>query len=63
MVLTKKISQEHGDVTFFHFSGARIEDVNHYIIPIIKKQPEYLIVHAKTNDATTNTSTTIFIIF
>ena len=30
--------------------------MNQYIIPIIKKQPDYLILHARTNDVTTNTS-------
>ena len=40
----------------FHFSGARIEDINLCIIPIIKKQPDYLILDVRTNDTTTNTS-------
>ena len=48
--------KKHGKVKVFHFSGARIEDINQYIIPIIKKQPDYLIRHVGTNDATTNTS-------
>ena len=50
------MSKKHGNVKLFLFSGARIEDINQYIIPIIKKQPDYLILHAGTNDATTNTS-------
>ena len=52
----KRLSKKHGNVKVFHFSGARIEDINQYIIPIIKKQPDYLILHVGTNDATTNTS-------
>ena len=52
----KRLSKKHGNVKVFHFSGARIEDTNQYIIPIIKKQPDYLILHVGTNDATTNTS-------
>ena len=47
--------KKHGKVKVFHFSGARIEDVNQDIIPIIKNQPDYLIRHVRTNDATTNT--------
>ena len=50
------MSKKHGNVKVFHFSGARIEDINHYIIPIIKKQSDYLILHVGTNDATSNTS-------
>ena len=52
----KQLSKKHGNVKVFHFSGARIEEINQYIAPIIKKQPDYLILHARTNDATTNKS-------
>ena len=55
-IYEKRLSKKHGNVKVFHFSGARIEDINQYIIPIIKKQPDYLILHVGTNDATTNTS-------
>ena len=51
----KRLPKTHGNVKVFHFSGARIEDINRYIILIIKKQPDYLILHVETNDATTNT--------
>ena len=52
----KQLSKKHGNVNIFHLSGARIEDINQHIIPIIKKQPDYLILHVGANDATTNTS-------
>ena len=52
----KRLSKRHGNVKFFHFSEARIDDINRYIIPIIKKYPDYLILHVGTNSATTNTS-------
>ena len=52
----KRLSTKHGNVKVFHFSATRIEHINQYIIPIIKKQPDYLILHVGTNDATTNTS-------
>ena len=44
-------TQKYGNVKVFHFSGARIEDLNHYIVPIIKNKPDYLILHVGTNDA------------
>ena len=47
----KRLSKKHGNVKVFHFSGARIKDINQYIMPIIKKQPDYLIPHVETNDA------------
>ena len=52
----KRLSQKFGNVKVFHFSGARIEDLNQYIVPIIKNKPDYLILHAGTNDAATNSS-------
>ena len=52
----KWLSQRHGNVKVFHFSGARIQDINQYIIPIIKKLPDYLILHVQTNCASTSKS-------
>ena len=52
----KRLSQKYGNVKPFHFQGARIEDLNPYIVPIIKNKPDYLILHVGTNDATTNSS-------
>ena len=52
----KRLSQKYGNVKVFHFSGARIGDFNHYIVPIIKNKLDYLILHVGTNDATTNAS-------
>ena len=45
----KRLSQKYGNVKIFHFSGARIEDLNHYIVPIIKNKPDYLILPARWN--------------
>ena len=50
----KRLSQKFGDVKVFHSSGARIEDLNHYIVSIIKNKPDYLILQVGTNDATAN---------
>ena len=52
----KRLSRRHANIKAFHVSGTRIEDINQYIIPIIKKQPDYLILHVRTNDATANRS-------
>ena len=43
----------------FHFSRARFEDINQYIIPIIKKHQGSLVTHVGSTDATTNTSNKI----
>ena len=52
----KRLAKKHGKVKVFHFAGARIEDINQYIIPINKKKPDYLILHVGKNDLTINTS-------
>ena len=52
----KRLSQKYGNVKVFHFSGARIKDLNHYIVPIIKNKPDCLILHVGANDAATNSS-------
>ena len=54
--IDEKRLQKHGSVKVFYFLGARINDMNHHLIPIVAKQPDYLILHVGTNDATTNTS-------
>ena len=54
-IYEKKL-QKHGNVKVFYFSGERINDMNHYLMPIIAKQPDYLILHVGTNNATTDTS-------
>ena len=38
-----------------YFSGATINDMNHHLMPIITKRPDYLVLNVRTNDATTNT--------
>ena len=52
----KRFSKKHSNVKVFHFSEKRIENINQYIIPIIKNLPNYLILNVATNDATANTS-------
>ena len=52
----KKKFQKHCNVKVFYLSGARINDMNHHLMPVIAKRPNYLILHVGTNDATTNTS-------
>ena len=34
----RRLSPKYGNVKVFHFSGAKIEDLNHYIVPITKNK-------------------------
>ena len=56
--IDEKKLQKHGNVKVFYFSGTRINDINHHLMPIVAKRPDYLISHVGTNDATTNTRST-----
>ena len=38
------------------FRGATLADINHHIIPILKKKPDVIILHAGTNDSVSRTS-------
>ena len=39
-----------------NFSSANVEDIRHNLMPIIRKKPSHLIIHAGTNDAKRFTS-------
>ena len=54
--IDEKKLQKRGNVKVFYFSGARITDMNHHLMSIIAKLPDYLILHVGINSATTNTS-------
>ena len=54
--IDEKKLQKRGCVKVFYFSGARINDMNHHLMLIIAKRPDYLILHVGANDAPTNTS-------
>ena len=54
--INKNKLQKHGDAKLFYFSGARTNDMNHPLTQFIAKQPDYLILHVGSNDATTNIS-------
>ena len=53
-ILKKKL-QKHRNAKVLCFPGTRINAMNHHLMSIIAKQPNYLILHVGTNDSTTNT--------
>ena len=54
--IDEKKLQKHENIKLFYFSDARINDMNHHLMPIIAKRPDYLILHVGTNDVRFNTS-------
>ena len=46
--IDEKKLQKHGNVKVLYFSGGRINYMNHHLMPIIAKRPDYLILHVET---------------
>ena len=54
-VIERNLSNDRS-VKVRKFLGATVDDLRHHALPIIRKQPKYLIIHAGTNDAVKFTS-------
>ena len=44
------VNTKTANVKVHAFSGATIEDLHDYILPIARKEPDNLIIHAGTNN-------------
>ena len=52
-----KLSDENNKVVVKHFSGAKKKkDMESYIIPTLKQNPETIIIHSETNDLESHSS-------
>ena len=49
-VIERNLSNDRS-VKVRKFPGATVDDLRHHALPIIRKQPKYIIIHAGTNDA------------
>ena len=49
------------NVTLRCFSGAKVEDMKNYINPLLKKCPDYVIIHVATNNCKLETSDAILV--
>ena len=54
-VIERNLSNDRS-VKVRKFPGATVDDLRHHALPIIRKQPKYLIIHAGTNNAVKFTS-------
>ncbi len=51
LIKPHKLSQSIGEkINIKTFPGATINDMTHYIQPIMKKQPKLVVLHVGTND-------------
>ena len=51
-----KLSDNKNKVVVKHFSGTKIKDMESYIIPTLKENPETIIIHSGTNDLKSDSS-------
>ena len=58
-VFKDRLRTKNHVVEFRNFPGANVNDMPHKFIPIIRKKPSYLIIHAGTNNGKRFTSTEI----
>ena len=49
-LMEKKLSRNR-KIKIRFFPGAKIKDMFHYAIPLLEKNPDYVILHVGTNDA------------
>lgn len=52
----RKLSNPNQLVKVRDFRGASIDDLKHHLVPLLKKEPEHIILHVGTNDSTSKTS-------
>ena len=50
--ITQERSSRKGRVVKVnYFRGATVDDMKHHVIPLLRKEPSFVIIHAGTNDA------------
>ena len=54
-VMEEKLCGKGRIVKVRHFPGSNMDDINHHIVPILRKKPSHLIIHVRTNDASSST--------
>ena len=55
-VVEEKSCGKCRNVKVQHFPGSTGDEMNHHIVPILRKKPSYLIIHTGKNDTSSSTS-------
>ena len=55
-IMEEKFCGKGRNVKVRHFPASNVDDMNHHIVPILRKKPSHLIIHVGTNDAPSPTS-------
>ena len=54
--MEEKLCGKGCNVKVRHFPRSTLDDMNHHIVPILRKKPSQLIIHVGTNDTSLSTS-------
>ena len=50
-IIEERINKKDRPVKVRNFLVATVADMEHYLIPVIQKQPDNVVLHVETNDA------------
>ena len=50
-IIQERLSRKEHVVKVHNFRGATVDDMKHHVIPLLCKEPSFIIIHAGTNDA------------
>ena len=54
--MEEKLCGKGRNVKVRHFPGSTVDDMNHHLVPILRKKPSHPIIHVGKNDASSSTS-------
>ena len=50
-IIQERLSRKERVVKVHNFRGATVDDMKHHVIPLLRKEPSFIIIHAGTNNA------------
>ena len=50
-IIQERLSRKGRVVKVHNFRGATVDDMNPHVIPLLRKEPSFIIIHAGINDA------------
>ena len=50
-IIQERLSRKRRVVKVHNFRGVTVDDMKHHVMPLLRKEPSFVIIHADTNDA------------
>ena len=51
VTIQERLNRKGRVVKMHNFRGVTVDDMKHHVIPLLRKEPSFFIIHAGTNDA------------